>query len=402
MRSVVVLMAVVACGGGGGVGGIVLPDAGPPPLPACDGQLDPAFGTGGVLVADDHVPFMEPLAAVTQPDDKLVVVGTTDDPPSRFVAVRYLPDGTLDPAFSDDGVAVPALGNDTGASARAVTIEPDGKLLVAGTVDGKAALARLTADGVLDTSFAGGYVSLGAGTPIGIAVNAAGIVVAADGGSTRAILYRVDLAGAPDPSFGTNGVAADTLDAPTGGPGETVSAFFLDSQGRHLLVSAPNDAGGATVVRETADGARDATFGNAGAAWPPLPLRAVGGIAANASGTVLVAMSDPTEVFGILDHGAFDSGAADSTWPLPRLSAGITAQSMVMDSEGAVTVTGDTSSYLVAGHVTPSGQFDRCWVSAVPVGTGRAAAIDSQGRVTIIAAAPFDATRTRLALARLQ
>ncbi len=88
-------------------------------------------------------------ALVRQSDGKLVVggdfVGTTSANPHL---VRFNPDGTIDPAFNP----APDLG------VNALALQPDGKLLVGGTFTSmggvsRSRLARLNADGTLDTAF---------------------------------------------------------------------------------------------------------------------------------------------------------------------------------------------------------------------------------------------------------
>ena len=72
--------------------------------------------------------------------------------------------GALDLSFSSDGRQETNFGaTDTG---RAVLVQPDGKILVAGSWDGgdsEFALARYNADGTLDNTFGGGFFGLGSG-----------------------------------------------------------------------------------------------------------------------------------------------------------------------------------------------------------------------------------------------
>ena len=85
-----------------------------------------------------------------QADGKILVAGSAN---GDFALARYRPDGALDISFDGDGwVTADFADNDDVASA--VVVQPDGKILVAGsTTLGKAALARYRADGSLDASF---------------------------------------------------------------------------------------------------------------------------------------------------------------------------------------------------------------------------------------------------------
>ena len=73
-------------------------------------------------------------AAAVQPDGSIVVAGMTNGgvatAPLRVMVARYLPDGSLDPAFGSGGVVRTKLRSF--AAVRAVAIQRDGKIVVAG------------------------------------------------------------------------------------------------------------------------------------------------------------------------------------------------------------------------------------------------------------------------------
>ena len=67
---------------------------------------------------------------------------------------RFLPDGSPDPTFGGgDGVAEPLVA--PGFWARELTLQPDGKIVIAGYSADDYAVARLMPDGSLDPSFDG-------------------------------------------------------------------------------------------------------------------------------------------------------------------------------------------------------------------------------------------------------
>jgi uncharacterized delta-60 repeat protein len=96
-----------------------------------------------------------------QADDKILVAGSSDDYVSGdqyITLVRYNSNGTLDSSFDGDGKV-----DNVAGSADSVTVQADGKILVAGGslqvinyywISGFA-LARYNSDGSLDTSFDG-------------------------------------------------------------------------------------------------------------------------------------------------------------------------------------------------------------------------------------------------------
>ncbi len=94
------------------------------------------------------------------PDGRIVVAGAASDPagPGGFFAVaRYLKNGALDTSFDGDGWKTTDLeGFDE--SALAVSVQPDGKILAAGTSANPDfsldfALVRYNADGTDDLTF---------------------------------------------------------------------------------------------------------------------------------------------------------------------------------------------------------------------------------------------------------
>jgi len=154
-----------------------------------------------------------------QPDGKIVAAGYVRlSHQNDFAVARYNPDGTLDRSFSADGrVHSDFDGKDD--VARAVAIQSDGRIVVAGTAtdvvdflpdDEDFGVERLNPDGALDTSFSGnGKTSIG----FGGADRANAMVLQPDGkivvaGTKGAIgtgdiaLIRLNPDGTPDTSFG--------------------------------------------------------------------------------------------------------------------------------------------------------------------------------------------------------
>src|SRR5436190_1560258 len=120
-----------------------------------DGSLDTAFNGDGRRVDDSDL-FAKANAVAIQPDQKIVVAGScAEDTNSIFAIARYNENGTLDTSFDGDGRVTTSIGD--GASAQAVVVQPDGKILAVGsTADGASArfaLARYSQNGSLDQSF---------------------------------------------------------------------------------------------------------------------------------------------------------------------------------------------------------------------------------------------------------
>src|SRR6185437_10675331 len=123
-----------------------------------DGALDPSFSGDGIETIDVGTWDVGYGVTVQPADEKIVVVGHPDDH-EGFAALRLQSGGGLDGSFGNGGIARFELGNPAYRDeAGGVALTPDGKIVLAGTADDEYpfanfALARLLANGELDPSF---------------------------------------------------------------------------------------------------------------------------------------------------------------------------------------------------------------------------------------------------------
>jgi uncharacterized delta-60 repeat protein len=155
-------------------------------------------------------------AVAIQSDGKIVQAGESGfGVTADFALARYNPDGSLDSTFDSDGRVTTDIvgGNDRGAG---IALQPDSKIIVAGTASADIALARYNPDGSLDATFDGdGKVTtdFNASFDLGNAVALQSdnkIVVAGNsdgGGSLTAdfALARYNPDGSLDTTFGSDG-----------------------------------------------------------------------------------------------------------------------------------------------------------------------------------------------------
>ena len=122
------------------------------PAHAAPGDLDTSFDADGKVVFDTGA-YAE-VGSLLQPDGKLVLVGTRNAP-GDFSIVRLKADGSFDPTFDGDGQASVDFGGTDQAAA--VARQADGKLVVVGqtSVGSDSAVVRLNPDGSLDDEFDG-------------------------------------------------------------------------------------------------------------------------------------------------------------------------------------------------------------------------------------------------------
>jgi len=238
----------------------------PPPL----GDPDTTFGTGGRMVTDisgaatlsgngDMV-----RSLLLQPDGKIVAAGTSyagianlDD----FSLARYNANGSLDQAFGTGGRVMIDFGGDD--YLRGAVMQSDGKIIVAGAsfigCCGNLVLARFDTDGALDTTYGTDGIVV---TDLGGNDSLTGIGIRAD---DKILLSAGNSNGSVLLQYNTDG----TLDAAFGEEGVVSTAFlgYLTVQPDEKIVVAGtlccNDFG---LARYKDDGSLDTTFGAAGIA----------------------------------------------------------------------------------------------------------------------------------------
>ncbi len=129
------------------------------------GVPDSAFGLNGSVITHVHVvgEFQTLTSAiVTQPDGKILIAGTIiTNAGNRLMLARYNKNGKLDKSFGKKGIDTPFLYKKP--YIKAMALQPDGKIVVAGFTDSTGALGvvvlRFNSDGTNDSSFNNtGYV----------------------------------------------------------------------------------------------------------------------------------------------------------------------------------------------------------------------------------------------------
>jgi len=261
-----------------------------------DGRLDTSFGSSGTRLTAIGTSNDFGMDVAIDTLGRIVVAASSHNGTNfDFAVVRYTANGNLDTSFSGDGKTTVAIGLSTNDHARAVALDPAGRIVVAGTasngVTSYAALTRFTASGALDTSFSGdgklaepGNVSAydvvvdSTGRPIVAGAYSNGqnawasvlrytVAGAPDVGGTSYsganadfLLLRYGAAGGLDTTFGDNlhsvgecvtGGCAGWVTTPMSGGKDIAVALTLDGSGRILL------AGGAVrgfaIARYLAD-----------------------------------------------------------------------------------------------------------------------------------------------------
>lgn len=257
-----------------------------------DGAFDESFSDNGYAFVNFALPgpvvrsIDEANALALQPDGRIVIAGTAERAPGDydFALVRFLPDGTLDDSFGEDGRVTFGVddGGPTVDSVSAVAICPEGRIALAGTSeseDRRMFVARLAADGQLDPGFnltghrlvQFGFAPESIGTSLALRSDGSMLVggYVADGVTADFAVAALAPDGSYDADFGVDGRV--TLDV-----GEEDGAFAMttDASGRVLLAGVRIEPGHTDIaaVRLLADGSADAAFGDAGRVVIPFDL----------------------------------------------------------------------------------------------------------------------------------
>lgn len=98
---------------------------------AQEGALDPSFGDDGIVLTNEAGIGSANTAMTLQPDGKIIVVGAAFVSGFPMAVTRYNTDGTLDTTFSNDGIAYAPFGN-IESIGWAVAVTDDGKIVVTG------------------------------------------------------------------------------------------------------------------------------------------------------------------------------------------------------------------------------------------------------------------------------
>ena len=332
-----------------------------------DGSLDTSFSGDGKLTTSIGG-FDFGKSVVIQRDGKILVAGGSD---SSFALVRYYSDGSLDTTFSGDGKVTTAIGSyDSGSS---VTLQADGKILVAGSCfignntvgHYEVGLLRYLSDGSLDTTFSSdGKVStaIGTGNSFGksVAVQADGKILVA-GYCRSAIGYdfsliRYNADGSLDNNFSSDGKVTTTI----GSGNNEAYGIVIQGDGKIVLAGRSSDTPGGftdfSVVRYNTDGSLDTSFSGDGKVTAAIGTSIDDGysLALQVDGKILVAgnswsASDFHHEFAVArfntDGSPDVSFSDDGKVTTPAAAGGEFATSIAAQANGQIVVAGRTGYY---------------------------------------------------------
>jgi uncharacterized delta-60 repeat protein len=251
-----------------------------------DGARDASFGSDGlVLVAAAYC-----HAVALDSQQRILVAGErqSSGQPAEGIVMRFGADGSFDPAFGNNGTAVLAsTGDGESGYLQAIAIAADDRIVVGGFYEaygaglgGDFSLARFSADGTPDTSFAqtgwrvfhiDGDASMFNGIDRLLSLSDGGIVIAGyrqdEKGSVQSVLGRVLADGDTDSAFGDSATPGYVqFDVVADAWSRYASGLVAQDDGKLLLAISYATPGKSDflLLRTSADGVLDASFGKGG------------------------------------------------------------------------------------------------------------------------------------------
>jgi len=336
-----------------------------------DGTPDPAFGVAGIVDTMDA----STAGPVIGPNGEITVAGNTYDlanDKGDVIVARFISSGSVDPAFGTNGLAT-FNSRATKDVALEMLVEPDGKIVAAGIVMKQSSLeawmTRSLPDGAIDTTFGDmGWVRLQNDFYVnGLARTSNGYLLAL----VDQELTRYDASGKVDTSYGVGG----TLDLSIGG---NTWALGVDASNRALVVGSGSSCS-FRLLRATTSGTKDMTLGGDGDVQTTFAsgsnCRAMA-VAVQPDGKIVVA-GERGSVEGPAVIRYSSSGMLDTTFGQAGIAKGATAtepydlENMALLPDGKIMLGGYqigapdvTTSSWVAVRLNANGQIDMTFGNA--------------------------------------
>jgi len=232
------------------------------------GSLDGDFDADGKVITSIAGGHNFANAVAIQPDGKIVVAGSSSD---KIMLARYYPDGSLDNSFGQDGIVTTEITTEDYASS--VVMQPDGKIIVTGGAFESICVVRYNLDGSLDSSFGSGGIVI---NRIGEFASGNSVVLQADGkiliggdalfGSDKNfVILRYNINGMLDNTFSFDG----TVTTDFNGREDMARSIRVQTDGKIVVAGRSGDLtihedSDFAAARFNTDGTLDNSFGTNG------------------------------------------------------------------------------------------------------------------------------------------
>ncbi|KYG60769.1 hypothetical protein AZI85_12330 [Bdellovibrio bacteriovorus] len=242
-----------------------------------DGTIDTSFGEkNGVTTFD--IPESTQIFVNVKPDGKIVVI-TAKESNSQNTLHQFTESGLPDLTFGYNGTAF--IDNSDDKQIKSTVIQSDGRVVVAGTINSEYIIQRINLDGTYDSSFNNGtgklilsYATAG-NSPLRIKQRNDSLYLAGyqwTGGEFSACIAKISSDGVSDTSFG-GGDGAITFQTP--GILSTAYDVEIDNNGKIIMAGIFDEYASDIpfLYRFNSDGTPDTSFSGDG--YAPLTTGAV-------------------------------------------------------------------------------------------------------------------------------
>ena len=266
-----------------------------------NGSLDNNFGLNGVAVLPNSFGGFGGLAI--QPDGK-ILVSTNGNSSANGQVIRLTSAGTLDSTFGNQGVVTFRL-----TTVPAIALQPDGRILASlqSIINTRSQVTRLLGNGSTDTSFGTNGIAFPPGGSGAMEVLGNGDILVFGG-----LISRLTSSGVIDEAFGVNG----QLIAPTSGQAVAASGDILAAG---ALVSDPTvPSSGFAAFAYQSVGIGDPAFGRNGGVSTTVanfPTISTAGMAIESTGAIVelgTVSNKNAGAFGLVRYTA--QGQLDATF----------------------------------------------------------------------------------------
>jgi len=346
-----------------------------------DGSRDTTFGGAGIVQEANFGPV---TAIAIQSDGKIVAAnsksyydfsdGVCYD---SFVLTRYNPNGSRDTSFDNDGYVSTQVGigepGTCNSQLNSAAIQPDGKIVVAGSIADAFGVVRYNPDGSPDTTFGGGgpvTTSICADChdqANSVAIQADGKIVAVGGGFDKTnypkfevVRYNTD--GSLDTTFDSDGRLTTDF-----WKGQYATAVGIQGDGKVVaggVVSGPF-APHFALARYNSNGSLDTTFDSDGKVTTPMGLGGgVSSIAIQSDGKIIALGDTATGFDGNNSDFAIarytSNGSLDSTYGGGGIATvdfdnpNDAPLAMALDSAGRAVVVGESFPNIAIARLLPN------------------------------------------------
>ncbi|TDH24600.1 T9SS type A sorting domain-containing protein [Segetibacter sp. 3557_3] len=334
-------------------------------LAAQPGSLDPTFGNGGQVITTVGTYRATAHAMAIQSDGKIIVGGTMIYANSSrdFALVRYNLNGSLDSSFDGDGIVITAV--QSGDVVLAVEIQTDGKIVAAGGN----VLARYNLNGSLDMSFGvgGRVIETTDGSANALTIQSDGKLVLAGNRNSRFLVRRYHSNGGRDLTFDGDGESITSF-----GFNSWANAIAIQNDGKIIAAGIARvyyipEYTSLAVARYNTNGSLDTTFNGDGkftgmnGTTPSTIIAEAKSIAIDPDGKIVVGGSGYAGRFGLArlnTNGSLDATFSGGAVVTQMGSGHAEGKAVAISPDGKIFLAGSTVNLFALAKYNRNGNLD--------------------------------------------